>query len=405
MKKILLIIIDGLGDESIPQLGNKTPLEAAKTPNLDFLAKNGICGLVLPWVEKGKLPTSEDTHLALFSFDPKISNPGRGVFEVLGIGAKISKGDLCLRGNFATVNERLEIVDRRAGRIENTQPLIDVLNKTKIEGAKILIKKAVSHRIGIIIKSKRKLEIVSQNDPKKVGVEPLKIYPQGFTAKILNEFLEKTHQIFKNHPLNKKRERQGKLPANYILFRGAGKLKKIKKFKEKYGLKSAFIAGGALYKGIGRYLGMEEIKVKGANALPNTNLRGKILAAKNGLRKYDFIFCHIKAADNLAEDGNFLSKKEFIGKIDKSIKPLLNLKDNLIAVTADHSTCSILKSHCKIPIPILIYSNGAKKLARLSFAEQKLSGFSEKECQRGKLGKIKQIDLMKKILKYARGIY
>ena len=100
--KILLIVIDGLGDRPIPQLGNKTPLEAAKTPNLDYLAENGICGLILPY----KKITSEDTHLALFGYDPKIYNPGRGVLEVLGIGMKILPSDVCLRGNFATVDER-----------------------------------------------------------------------------------------------------------------------------------------------------------------------------------------------------------------------------------------------------------------------------------------------------------
>ena len=118
VKKILLIVIDGLGDEPISQLKNQTPLEAAKTPNLDFLAKNGISGLVLPWLEKGKLPTSEDTHLALFGYDPKIANPGRGVLEVLGTGQEILPGDVCLRGNFATVDKKMKILDRRAGRIE-----------------------------------------------------------------------------------------------------------------------------------------------------------------------------------------------------------------------------------------------------------------------------------------------
>lgn len=392
--KILLIIIDGLGDEPIPQFKNKTPLEAAKTPNLDFLVKRGISGLVLPYFEKGKLPTSEDCHLALFGFDPKKFNPGRGVLEVLGMGERILPGDVCLRGNFATVDKNLKIVDRRAGRIEKTEELIKSINKMEIEGVKFFIKKGVSHRIGILMRGKNLSPKISDGDPKKIGIKPLKILALDnskkakFTAKILNQFLKNCHLILKKHPLNKKR----KLPANYILVRGAGSLKKFLNFEKKYKLKAAFIAGGTLYKGIGKYLGMKEIKVKGANALPNTNLRGKILAAKKGIKKYDFIFLHIKAADNLAEDGNFLGKKEFIEKIDKNLKPILNLRNTLIVITADHSTCSILRSHCKINIPILIssiFSNSVEK-------------FSERACQKGELGKIKQIDLMKKILKYAR---
>jgi len=413
MKKIILIVIDGLGDTPVPQFGNKTPLEKAETPNLDFLAKNGISGLVLPWVEKGKLPTSEGTHLALFGFDPKKSNPGRGVLEVLGIGMEILPGDVCLRGNFATVNEEMKILDRRAGRIEETEPLIEAISNIKgaetlshlppraatrhsaIEDVKFLIKKAFSHRIGIVmrgVQSSLKLSSeISDGDPKKVGVRPKKIKPlkksAEFTARVLNEFLEKAHLILKTHPLNKER----KFPANYILVRGAGKLKKFLDFSKKYKLRAGCIAGGTLYKGIGKYLGMDLIKVEGANGLPNTNLKGKILAAKNALKNHDFVFLHIKAADNLAEDGNFFGKKEFIEKIDKNLGPMINLKNVLLIVTGDHSTSSLQKNHCKNPNPILIF--GAKKNG--SDASLK---FSEKECQKGKFGKIKQIDLMKKIL-------
>jgi 2,3-bisphosphoglycerate-independent phosphoglycerate mutase len=398
MKKIIFIVIDGLGDESIPQLRNKTPLEAAKKLNLDFLAKNGICGLMIPWTEKGNLPTSEDTHLALFGYNPKTSNPGRGVLEVLGIGEKISKNDICFRGNFATANGDLIIINRRAGRIEKTEELIEVLNKIKIKGAKILIKKAFGHRIGVILRGKNLSEKVTSNDPKKVGVRVLEIKEKNKraekTAQILNEFLEKAKILLGNHPLNKKREKEGKLPANYILLRGSGKLKKIKSFKEKYKLKAAFIAGGTLYKGIGRYLGMEEIKVKGANGMMNTNLKGKISATINALKRYDFIFSHIKAVDSLAEDGNFFGKKEFIEKIDQDLKSILNLKNALIVVTSDHSTCSLLKRHCFEPIPILIFGNGRDRVEK----------FSEKACKNGELGKFRQINLMKKILECARRV-
>lgn len=391
MKKILLIVIDGLGDEPIPQLAGKTPLEAARTPNLDFLAKNGICGQVLPWIKKGKLPTSEDTHLALFGYQPKIYNPGRGVLEALGIGMRVLPIDVCLRGNFATVDPKtLKIIDRRAGRIEKTDDLIKAISGIEIKGVKFLIGKAVSHRIGIVMRGKNLSARISGNDPKIAQVRPVQIKPLNktqnakFTAQVLNRFLEKAYLILREHPLNKNRA----LPANYILVRGAGKIKKIKSFREKYKLRAGFVAGGTLYKGIGRFLGMREIKVKGANGLPTTNLKGKIVASKRELERHDFIFCHIKAADNLAEDGNFLGKKEFIEKIDKSLTPLLNLKKVLIIVTADHATSSLLKRHFLAPVPILIYGNG----------QDSVMEFSENVCQKGKLGKIPQLKLMSKIL-------
>ena len=238
--KILLIVIDGLGDRPIPQLGNKTPLEAAKTPNLDFLAKKGICGLVLPYLQNKKLPTSEDTHLALFSYDPKIYNPGRGVLEVMGIGMEILAGDVCLRGNFATVDEKIKIIDRRAGRIEETTDLIRAIGGIEIEGVKFLIGKSISHRIGIVMRpcldsvlslGARVVDLspkISDSDPKITQVRPVQITALDsskeakFTARILNQFLAKAHSILKDHPLNKKRKKQGLLPANYILVRGAG---------------------------------------------------------------------------------------------------------------------------------------------------------------------------------------
>ncbi len=395
MKKILLVVIDGLGDEKIPQLGWKTPLEAAKKPNLNFLAKNGICGLVEPWVEKGKLPTSEDCHLALFGFNPKTKNPGRGVLEVLGIGEKILKNDICFRGNFATVDKNFIIIDRRAGRIEKTESLLAALNKIRIKGVKIILKKAFGHRFGLILRDGNLSEKVTSNDPKKVGERVLKILGKGKakkTAEILNEFLEKAHLVLESHPLNKKRRKEGKLPANYLLLRGGGKFKKIESFEQKYSLKSAFIAGGTLYKGIGRYLKMEEIKVRGANGLPTTNLKGKFLSAKKALQKYDFVFLHIKAPDSFAEDGNFLGKKEFLEKIDQNIKVLFSLKNTLIVITGDHSTSSLLKSHCSKPLPLLIFGGG----------KDNVEEFSEESCENGKLGKIPQLKLMTVILKYAK---
>ena len=391
--KIILIIIDGLGDEPIPQFGNKTPLEAAKTPNLDFLAEKGVSGEVLSCVAEGKLPTSEESHLDLFGFDSKIYNPGRGVLETMGIGLKILAGDVCLRGNFATLdNESFKIKDRRAGRIEKTENLIKAISEIEIDNVKFLIGKAVSHRIGVIMRGKNLSAEISGSDPKQEWVRPMRIRAlkntkeAKFTAEVLNQFLEKSFDILKNHPLNKKR----KLPANCILLRGAGKYKKIPGFYEKYGLKACCIAGGTLYKGIGKFLGMDLIESRKFTGLPKTDLKEKFSVAKKSLDKYDFVFCHIKAADNFAEDGDFQGKKDFIEQIDKKLKNLLDLKNVLIAVTGDHSTCSLLKRHCLEPLPVLVYNDKIKP--------DIVKEFSEKACEKGGLGKIKQINLMKKIM-------
>ncbi len=264
MKKIILIIIDGLGDRVIPQLGNKTPLEAAKTPNLDWLAENGICGQIQPFqFSWQKFPESDTAHLAIFGYNPKKYYLGRGVYEAAGVSFNLKKGDIALRANFGTVDSEGKAIDRRAGRITNTQPLIKSLNGTIINGVKFLLKKSISHRAVLILRGKNLSKEITDGDPHKVGEKAKKIKPKTesrsaknirsslsfatlgrgtkvraeFTAKILNEFLKKSHLILKNHPFNKEREKKGLLPANYLLVRGAGQFKKTPSFKQKYKLK------------------------------------------------------------------------------------------------------------------------------------------------------------------------
>lgn len=394
-RKIVLIIIDGLGDKPIAGLKNKTPLGSARTPNLDWLAEKGICGLVSP-VHQTAIPTSEESHLSLFGYDAKKYPVRRGLFTALGSGIRMEKGDIALRGNFATVDKNLKVIDRRAGRIDKTQPLIKVLNGLVIDGVKFLVKYAGGHRVGIVLRNKDLSNQISDGDPHYSKLEKglKKIVPLDksasakFTAQALNKFLDKAHLILEEHSFNKGRT----LPANYLLVRGASSLARLPGFNKRYGLRACCIAGKVLYSQIGGLLGMDLIKVIGADGSANTNLKGKITAAKKNLRNYDFVFLHIKAADSLAEDGDFLGKKKFIEKIDKSLEPLLNLRNVLIVVTADHSTCCSLKRHCKEPIPLLVYGAEADEVSR----------FSEKDCRKGKLGKFSQLDLMKNVLKLAK---
>ena len=396
MKKILFIILDGLGDEPIPAFGKKTPLDAAKTPNLDFLAENGMCGLAQVEFE-GATPTSEECHFSLFGYNPRAYKIRRGIIVATGAGMKAQKGDVALRGNLATVDEKLNMIDRRAGRPKNPEPFIRALQGVKIRGVKFLVKSATEHRLGIIMRGKGLDPDVSDGDPyygklakKARKIKPLEKSKEAeFTAKVLNEFLERACQILKEHPENKKRKEKGLPQVNYVLVRGASSLPKLPSFKEKYGLKACCIAGKFLYKQIAKILGMDFATVKGATGKPDTNLKGKFETAKRKLKNHDFIFLHIKAADSLAEDGNFLEKKEFIERIDWNMRGLKDLKNVLIIITCDHSTCSLLKRHCKNPCPVLIYGAGKDEVAQ----------FSEKSCKKGKLGKFKQITLMEKILK------
>jgi 2,3-bisphosphoglycerate-independent phosphoglycerate mutase len=393
-------VIDGLGDRPIKELGYKTPLESAKTPNLDFMAQNGICGLISP-VYLDYFPTSKDGHLSLFGYDIKRYKIGRGVFEVIGIGMKFKKGDLALRGNLATVDEGLKIIDRRAGRIRNGMPFVKLIDGMKIRGVRFYLKSSTEHRLGLLLRGKNLSEDVSDGDFHKTNIKAPKIRPlknnhsSRFTAEVLNEFLIKSHKILKNHPLNLQRKKRGLLPANYILLREPGKIKEIPSFYHLWKLKACFIAGGALYKGIGRLLKMKEVLVKGATGRKDTNLKAKFISARKAIKNYDLCYLHIKATDNFSHDGDFYGKRSFIEKIDKNIKILLLSKEKdkfLIIVTADHSTPSKLKEHSKDPIPFLVYGllkDGCKK-------------FSERYCKLSKFGIIKQNQFLKKIFSLER---
>lgn len=398
MKKILLIVIDGLGDTRIKELGNKTPLEAAETPNMDFMAENGMCGLVKP-VFTGVLPTSEEGHFSLFGYDPKKYRIKRGAFSAAGAGIKVKKDDVLLRGNLATIDENMNMIDRRAGRVRKTEELIKAINGIKIGDIKFLIKSAGEHRLGIAMRGKGLSPYVSDGDPHygKLGKKAQKIVALDKsreakkTAAVLNEFLIKSSLILKNHSWNKKRIKQGLPQANYILLRGASGVPSLPSFKKRYGLSACCVAGKLLYKQVGKFLGMSVIEAKGATGRVDTNLEAKVKTAVKCLNNCQFVFLHIKATDSLAEDGNFLAKKQFIEKIDKNFAPLLKLKNVLIVITADHSTCSKLKRHCGKFIPLLVFGaekNGVKK-------------FGERYCQKEKFGLTLQTKVLSKILEMA----
>ncbi len=400
MKKIVFIVCDGLGDRPIKELGGKTPLGAAKTPNLDRLAQEGICGTLIA-IDKKTYPESHTAHLGLFGYNPKVYAIGRGPFEVAGINMELKPGDVCFRANMGTVDEKLIIIDRRAGRIEDTSEYTQLFNKTVIDGVTFLLKKATAYRVGLVMRGKSLSANITDGDPHKVGEKVLKVKPKDetqeakFTARVLNKFLAQAYEKLKQLPSNKIREKEGKFPANYFLVRGAGVYPQIPSFQEKYGLKAACIAGAGLYKGIGRVLGMKVIEVKGATGKPDTNLKAKVNKMLEFYQDFDFFFVHFKATDSLGEDGNWQGKKDFIEKkIDPAVKPLFSLQDALVVVTADHSSPCILKDHSTDPVPLLIWGKGIKA--------DRVAHFGERECRKGSLGLIKGIELMPKVMKFSK---
>lgn len=347
-------------------------------------------------IDVGIRPGSDVAHMSIFGYDPYKYYNGRGPFEVAGIGMDFKAGDVAFRGNFGTVDEGMITIDRRAGRVDHTEGLIAALSKIKVSGAHFIFKKGVGHRVGVILRGKGLSSAISDNDPHLVNQKVLKVYSlddkpnSKKTAKTVNEFLEKAYQVLSEHPFNKKRAQSGLPPANYLLIRGAGTVPDLVPFSEKYGLSAAVIAGAGLYKGIGKLIGMKVIDVAGATGKADTDVNAKIKGAIKAFSTYDFVFVHIKAADSLAEDGNYMGKKEFIEKIDRALKSLLSLKDTFVAITADHTTSSELRIHTSDPVPVVIWGKGVRTDGVKTFGERAVAS--------GKLGFIRGEHLMRIIL-------
>ncbi len=372
--------MDGLGDLKTPL----TPLESAKKPNLDYLAQHGMTGLLRP-LGPGVIPTSDKSHLVLFGYDLEKDYCGRGPFEALGADMKAKDGDIALRANFATIRDGV-IVDRRAGRISSE--LAKKLSKEipkKIGDVEIIFKSTVEHRGALILRGKNLSANITDVDPKgNLPILECKAKDSSprskRTAEIVNKFIQIVNEKLSKSKWNKGR----KLPANVILLRGAGEFKKVEPFKKKFGISAACVAGGALYKGVAKYVGMKVIEVKGATGDKNTNLKAKGQAVLKALEKYDFVFLHVKATDSFSHDGDFEGKKKFIEKIDRELVPLLIKSGAGLIITGDHSTPISKKDHSFEPVPLLVYGigrDGSKE-------------FDECNCEKGKLWFVDGKDLM-----------
>ncbi|MHA1596090.1 MAG: 2,3-bisphosphoglycerate-independent phosphoglycerate mutase [Candidatus Asgardarchaeia archaeon] len=407
--KILLIVLDGLGDLPNEKLNNMTPLEYAKTPNMDKLAKIGITGIMDP-LAPGIPPGSDSAHLAIFGYDYEKEYPGRGPFEAAGFGFNLKEGDIAFRVNFASVREengQLIVLDRRAGRIsgEDAEELSKAIQEgiPEIDGVKVTFAHTVEHRAVLILTGEGLSHEVTDTDPHAKNAPVLECLPwknakdvEGAkkTARVVNKFLVRCYKILKEHPINRKREKEGKLPAQIAMPRGAGVYYKYESFKNRWGFEPVCIAAGPLYRGVARLLGFELIDVPGATALPNTNVRGKLEAAVKALEDHDFVFVHFKGTDVASHKRDPLLKTEFIEKVDRELPIVSDLvEDGLtIAILGDHTTPCKFGNHSGDPVPLLIAGSNVPK--------DDVDKFGERECSKGGLHRIRGKNLMPILMSY-----
>lgn len=386
--KILLVVLDGLGD--IPSIDGKTPLEAAKTPNLDKLSKESALGMHIP-VLPGITPGSGPGHLSIFGYNPLKYEIGRGILEALGVGLEVTENDICIRANYAKVEEKdgkLIVNDRRAGRLstEENKKLTEKITKEieEINGVKIFMKSGIEYRLAILLRFNEKVNEdmcdILETDPQNEGKEVISPEPLSEKAKIvsevLKEFLLRVREIIKNEK------------GNYLLLRGYSTPPIIPNFSEIYKLKSLSIATYPMYKGLTKLIGMETVKVDGFS------IKDEIDVLRKNYKNFDFIYLHIKKTDSYGEDGDFMNKLKVIEEFDSYLPEILSLNFDVLCITGDHSTPTIMKSHSFHPVPLLIHSPFVFK----GLSER----FTEKECLKGELGTIKGEEIISLLLAHSK---
>ena len=397
--KAILIIADGMADRPIEELGGKTPLEVASKPNLDRIAENGVCGIMDP-IAPGIPPGSDTATLAMLGYDPWKVYSGRGALEAVGSGVEVLPGDVAFRCNFATVNDDLVVLDRRAGRIANeaAAKMAASLQKIRLPTAlnvRFLFKNTIQHRAILVLHGPRLSSAISDSDPETTRKRVLEVKPfeRSFeaerTAQIVNVLTKEFHRVLEAHPVNRQRAKRRLPVANMILCRGAGGIPRMPTLQERYDIKPACVAAVSLIKGVSGVVGMDLIGVKGATGTPQTDYMAKAKAAVQALKTHDFVLLHVKATDVASHDGNVKEKIEIIEKVDMMLGHLIDNTDprlTYIAVTADHTTSSVTRNHEGDPVPVAIAGPGVRR--------DDVAKYGERTCAKGGLNRIRGMDLM-----------
>jgi 2,3-bisphosphoglycerate-independent phosphoglycerate mutase len=427
VKKILYVILDGLGDRPMKELGGKTPTEAANIPNMTKLAKLAKAGLLYT-VGKGIAPESDIAVISILGYDAEKYYTGRGPIEAAAMKLKLSPGDVAHRCNFATHGENMSILDRRVGRDlsdEEASKLADEVNAkvklTSVPGGSFEFKHTIGHRAVLVLRKGGQLSgWITNSDPayerhgllgtvrEKYGnfvdkVTAMKGHekdPKAVdAAKMTNEFIEKSAAVLDASAVNKARVAAGKMPGNLVLTRDAGdRLPTMPSMKKAFGLKFGCFAEMPVERGIAIATGMDivEMPISGDDWARVYPIWAK--AVVPNLAKYDGLYVHIKGPDIPGHDGQFAKKLACIEAIDQyffgTLLGELKLDDVVMAVTADHATPAALKAHSDDPVPLIILGGGIRG--------GEVDAFGETACAKGSLGEMVGTELLPKLMELAK---
>lgn len=363
--KVVILLGDGMSDELYSELGNKSPLQSATTPNMDFMARHGKVGLAHT-VPDGLPPGSDVANLSVFGYDPRNCYTGRSPLEAVSMGVALGPDDVAFRMNLVTLKPHgssIYMQDFSAGHISTAEgrDLVETLQK-ELGSSEFEFHPGVGYRHLMVWRGGK--DGMSGNPPHDItGKSILDYLPKGDGADVLNNIMNHAQMVLHNHPTNLRRKEEGSLPANAVWLWGHGKTPKIAPFAEKFGMTGAVISAVDLIKGIGICAGLDVINVEGATGYIDTNYLGKAQAALAALEDHDFVYVHVEAPDEASHAGRMDHKIRAIEDFDRQVvgtvlEGIKKFGDYVVLCTPDHPTPVKLMTHTSDPVPFVIYRGG-----------------------------------------------
>jgi len=348
-RKYLMVLGDGMADEPLSELGGKTPLEYARTPNFDRIAREGACGMVRT------IPTdfeagSDIANLSILGYDPRTYYTGRGPLEAASMGVSLGKGDIAYRCNLVTVTDGV-MVDFSAGHIPSSEggPLIRAI-AGKVDGVSLY--PGISYRNLLVVPGGEGSVTTPPHDI--VGERIRDHLPKGGDADVLIRVMERSREVLRDQLVNRERISRGQRPATMIWPWSGGRTPNLPPFRERYGVSGAMISAVDLLNGIARLAGMEVIRVPGATGYLDTDYGAKARYAREALERFDFLYLHVEAPDEAGHMGSVEEKVRAIERVDGMVGTIMETFQGIIAVLPDHPTLIRLRNHTPDPVPFAV---------------------------------------------------
>jgi 2,3-bisphosphoglycerate-independent phosphoglycerate mutase len=351
--KYIVVLGDGMADEPLEELGGKTPLEYAQTPNMDGMARDGACGM-LRTIPDGFEAGSDIANMAVLGYAPEKYYTGRGPLEALSMGVDLAPDDVAYRCNLVTIEENT-MADFSAGHITSAEGA-ELFASLQKEVPEVMLRAGVSYRNLLVVHGGRGAASTPPHDIVGQGISPF--LPKGGDADLLLRSMEKSRQVFDRHPVNTARIKAGKRAATRIWPWSGGRKPAFPPFAKKYGKKGGIISAVDLLNGIARCAGMEVITVPGATGYLDTDYGAKARYALDAIRRLDFVYVHIEAPDEAGHLGNVEEKVKAIERVDGVVGTIRDKFNGVLAVLPDHPTPIRLKTHTRDPVPFVVTGKG-----------------------------------------------